>query len=157
MTPPSIFPSLTTNPSNLHFTHITKFDAHKQCSDVCFLEKKLKCSRLVNSKQGLPNEEDHLDYVTLLTSCSLIVVLSFSVLQSPEVLKCFEMLKHIPAVPFLLPQETITDIKASEEMLFILYEHGIVGILWLKVQFHVLVPQASSLCARHRILHLLRY
>ena len=57
------------------------------------------------------------------------MVLSFGVLHSPEVLKCFEFAKHVPSVPYLLPQQSLTDMKAFEELLFLLYEHGIVGIL----------------------------
>jgi hypothetical protein len=71
--------------------------------------------------------DDHVDHVTLLFGGYLVVVLSFGLVASPDVVKWFEIVKNISGVPFLLPQQAIVDIAVAMEMLFILYHHGMVS------------------------------
>ena len=56
------------------------------------------------------------------------MVLSFGFLTSADVVKSCEIVKDISTVPFLLPQQTIADIAVAKEMLFILYQHGLVSL-----------------------------
>ena len=89
----------------------------------------MKNPRLIQSKQGaISTDGDRVDLVTLLFDGYLLVVLSFGLLSSCEVFKSFDMVKHVSIVPFLLPQQTITDLKIVEEMFFILFECGVVSI-----------------------------
>ena len=91
------------------------------------LETSLKSVRLLDSWQVSSANGDHVDHVTLLFGGYLLVVLSFGVVASPDVVKWCEIVKNISGVPFLLPQQAIADVAVAKEMLFILYHHGMVS------------------------------
>ena len=100
-----------------------------------FSEISLKFGKLVGSQQVTSSADDHLDHVTLLYGGYLVVVLSFGLAASPDVLKWCEIIKNISSVPFLLPQQAIADVTVAMEKLFILYQHGLVSriilIFWI--------------------------
>ena len=65
--------------------------------------------------------------MTLLYNGYLVVMLSFGLASSPDVVRWFEIVKNVSSVPFLLPQQSIADVAVAMEMLYILYQHGMVS------------------------------
>ena len=65
--------------------------------------------------------------MTLLFSGYLVVVLSFGLVSSSDVVNWCEIVKNVSSVPFLLPQQSIADVTVAKEMLYILYQHGLVS------------------------------
>ena len=92
-----------------------------------FSEVSLKSFKIIDSQQVSSTDDDHVDHVTLLFGGYLIVVLSFGLVASSDLVRWCEIVKDISSVPFLLPQQAIADVTVAKEMLFILYQHGMVS------------------------------
>ncbi|CAB4021386.1 spatacsin-like isoform X2, partial [Paramuricea clavata] len=91
-------------------------------------EVSLKSFKIIDSQQVSSTDDDHVDHVTLLFGGYLIVVLSFGLVASSDLVRWCEIVKDISSVPFLLPQQAIADVSVAKEMLFILYQHGMIVV-----------------------------
>lgn len=102
---------------------------HKICINKfsSVLDVSLKLFRLLDSQQVSLEDDEHVDRVTLLFGGYVVLVLSFGLVASADVLNWCEIVKNISGVPFLLPQQAIADVGVAKEMLFILYQHGLVS------------------------------
>ncbi|XP_028406945.1 spatacsin-like [Dendronephthya gigantea] len=86
----------------------------------------LKLFRLIESRQVSLEDDEHADRVTLLFGGYIVLVLSFGLVASADVVNWCEIIKNVSGVPFLLPQQAIADVSVARDMLFILYQHGLI-------------------------------